>query len=70
MPCSNKNARLLLKNGKARIISYKPFTIQLTQATGETCQKVSVGIDTGAKHIGVAITSENKVLAKDKMLVL
>lgn len=29
MPCSNRKARLLLKEGKAEIHSYKPFSIQL-----------------------------------------
>ena len=64
MPCSNRKARLLLKEKKAVIIAYNPFTIQLTYATGETVQPVGIGNDTGAKHIGIAITSGTKVLAK------
>lgn len=67
MPCSNKKARLLLKNGKAKIINYKPFTIQLLYGSSGYKQKVSIGVDTGAKHIGVAITSGNKVLAKGEI---
>ena len=67
MPCSQRKARLLLKEGKAKIIGYKPFTIQLTIATGETVQEVHLGIDTGAKHIGIAATSGNKVLAKGEV---
>lgn len=67
MPCSQRKARLLLKEGKAKIIGYKPFTIQLLQATGETTQEVHLGVDTGAKHIGIAITSEDKVLAKGEI---
>ena len=67
MPCSNKKARTLLKSGKAKIVKYNPFTIQLTQATGETVQPVSIGVDTGAKHIGIAITSEDKVLVKGEI---
>lgn len=67
MPCSVKRARLLLKNGQARIIRYNPFTIQLTVATGESKQDISIGIDTGAKHIGIAITSEDKVLSKGEI---
>ena len=63
MPCNNKKARTLLKSNKAKIVSYNPFIIQLKYATGETAQLVTVGIDTGAKHIGVAIVSEDKVLA-------
>jgi len=63
MPCSNKKARTLLKENKAKIVSYNPFVIQLKYATGESVQPVTVGVDTGAKHIGIAIGSENKVLA-------
>lgn len=64
MPCKPQKARLLIKNGKAKIINYKPFTIQLLSTTGETVQPVSIGIDTGAKYIGFAITSGTKVLGK------
>lgn len=64
MPCSEKRARLLLYNGKAKIVKYNPFTIQLIIATGETTQDISIGIDTGAKYIGIAVTSVDKVLNK------
>lgn len=64
MPCSQRKARILLKNKKAIIYKYNPFTIQLTYTTGETKQPINIGIDTGSKHIGIAITSENKVLYK------
>lgn len=67
MPCSQRKARLLLKEGKAKIIGYKPFTIQLLKATGETTQEVHLGVDTGAKHIGIATTSGNKVLVKGEI---
>ena len=67
MPCSQRKARILLKEKKAKIYSYNPFTIQLLEASGETKQEVSVGIDIGAKHIGFAITSEDKVLYKGEI---
>jgi hypothetical protein len=67
MPCSNQKARKLLKLGKAKIFRYNPFTIQLLYATGETVQECRVGIDTGARMIGVAITSENKILTKGEI---
>lgn len=67
MPCSNRKARILLKGRKAKVYQYKPFTIQLTVPTGESKQKISIGIDTGAVHIGIAIVSENKVLAKGEV---
>ena len=67
MPCSQRKARLLLKQKKAKIVGYKPFTIQLTYATGEAKQEVTVGIDEGARHIGIAIVSQDKVLAKGEV---
>ena len=34
MPCSQRKARLLLRENKAMIYKYDPFTIQLTYTTG------------------------------------
>ena len=67
MPCKSQKARKLLKAKKAKIISYKPFTIQLTIATGETKQDVDIGVDTGSSHIGICIRSNDKVLAKGEI---
>ena len=64
MPTTQRKARILLKEKKAKIVKYNPFTIQLNYPTGENKQDVNVGVDTGAKHIGLAITSEDKVLYK------
>lgn len=67
MPTTPQKARKLIKENKAKIVNYTPFTIQLLYATGETTQPVSIGIDLGAKHIGVAIQSENKVISKGEI---
>ncbi len=67
MPCTPRKARVLLKEKKAKIATYKPFTIQLRIATGETVQQTELGVDLGAKHVGVAISSEDKVLAKGEL---
>lgn len=67
MPCSNQKARKLLKDGKAKIYQYNPFTIQLTIPTGEATQPINVGVDTGAKMIGVAITTGTSVVAKGEI---
>ena len=64
MPCSQRKARLLLKQNKARIHCYEPFTIQLLYGSSGYRQDVTVGIDTGAKHIGIAVTSKDNVFAK------
>ena len=62
MPCSPRKARLLLKQGRAKVIKRTPFTIQLTTATGETKQDISLGVDAGYKHIGISATTEKRVL--------
>lgn len=67
MPCSNKKARILLKEGKAKVLQYTPFTIQLLYPTGETFQKIDIGVDTGAISIGLAVVSMDKVLAKGEI---
>lgn len=67
MPCSQRKARLLLKQKKAKIVGYKPFAIQLCYATGEAKQEVTIGVDEGARHVGIAIVSQNKVLAKGEV---
>ena len=67
MPCTQRKARILLRQKKAKIISYKPFTIQLQIATGETLQEINIGVDEGAVHIGIAVTSCNKVLVKGEI---
>ena len=64
MPTTQRKARILLKEKKAKIVKYNPFTIQLNYPTGENRQEVNIGIDTGAKNIGVAIVSNDKILYK------
>lgn len=67
MPCKPSKARKLLKENKAKIINYNPFTIQLLYGCSGYKQDISVGIDLGAKHVGIAIQSQNKVIAKGEI---
>lgn len=67
MPCKPSKARKLLKQNKAKIAGYKPFTIQLLYGSSGYKQKVSIGIDLGAKNVGVALQSQNKVIAKGEI---
>ena len=62
MPCSPAKARLLLKAERAVVKRRTPFTIQLTQATGETVQPVTLGVKAGSKEIGLSATSEKAEL--------
>lgn len=54
--------RHLLKARKAVIVSYHPFTIQLTYACPDRVQGVSLGVDAGSKHVGLSATTKQKVL--------
>ncbi|MFD3447210.1 RNA-guided endonuclease IscB [Microbacteriaceae bacterium 4G12] len=67
MPCRPRKARMLLKEKKAKIIGYQPFTIQLLYGSSGYTQETQVGIDLGAKHVGVAVTSGDHVLIKGEM---
>src|SRR6266568_9507042 len=62
MPCQPRKARLLLQEGKARVVRMVPFTIQLLYGSSGYKQEVSLGIDAGTHRIGVSATTEQKVL--------
>lgn len=55
MPCNNTIARLLLKQGKAKVKRRTPFTIKLIQETKNYTQELTLGVDTGSKIIGSAV---------------
>ena len=67
MPCTERKARLLLRDKKAKIIDYKPFTIQLLYGSYGYKQPTTVGIDLGARYIGFAMTSGENVLEKGEI---
>ena len=63
MPTENHaKVRVLLKQGKAKVVNRCPFTIQLLYSSTHYTQKVTLGVDSGSKHIGLSATTENKVL--------
>lgn len=62
MPCKEAKARKLLKQNKAIIAKYEPFTIQLTFECENQIQEVSLGVDAGSKHVGISVTTEKQVL--------
>ncbi len=70
MPTTPRKARVLLKQGKAKVINTKPFTIQLLYATGETKQPVTLGIDSGYLNIGFSATIESKELISGEVKLL
>ncbi len=62
MPCSPRKARVLLRDGKAKVLRREPFTIKLLQKSGNAVQEIVGGVDTGSKKIGVAAVGNGKVL--------
>lgn len=59
MPCHPAIARLLLKEGKAKVRRRTPFTIQLrTQPEQIYTQPLTLGIDTGSSVVGSAAADE------------
>ena len=63
MPTENHaKVRVLLKSGKAKVVKKCPFTIQLLYDSTNHTQKVTIGVDSGSRHIGISATTKDKVL--------
>ena len=63
MPCEPVIARLLLKQGKAKVLRREPFTIKLMIETTEYTQPITLGVDTGSGTIGTAAyASDGRIL--------
>jgi len=64
MPCTPAIARLLLKDGKAKVVRRTPFTIKMVSQSETTyTQPLTLGVDTGSSVVGSAVADENgKVL--------
>ena len=62
MPTSPAKARHLLDAGKAVVVCPDPFTIRLTVPGGKHTQPATVGVDLGAKVMGVAAIGNGRVL--------
>lgn len=59
MPCACVIARLLLKEGKARVVHRMPFTIKLsTQPDTTYRQPLTLGVDTGSSVVGSAVADD------------
>ena len=62
MPTTPVKARILLKNGKARVVKRTPFTIQLIYGSSGYTQPVSLGMDAGSEHVGLSAVTDKKEL--------
>jgi hypothetical protein len=59
MPTSPVKARLLLKAGKAKVVSKTPFTIRLNYNSTIYVQPLTHGVDTGSSVIGSSVADAN-----------
>ena len=63
MPTENHaKVRILLKQGKVKVIKKCPFTIQLLYSSTNYTEEITLGVDSGSKHIGLSATTKDKVL--------
>ena len=67
MPCRPRMARVLLQEGKAAVVKQVPFTIRLLYGSSGYKQPVSLGMDAGSRHIGIAATTGKKVLYAEEL---
>jgi 5-methylcytosine-specific restriction endonuclease McrA len=61
MPCSEKRARKLLANGRARVHRLLPFAIRLVDRSATECafQPLTIKLDPGSRTTGMALVREN-----------
>lgn len=62
--------RRMLKEGKAEVVTVKPFTIQLTYETTEYIQPATLGIDSGYQTVGFSAVNGKKELIAGKCQLL
>lgn len=58
----HSKVRRLLKQGLAKVVKTKPFTIQLLYETTTYTQNITLGIDSGYTYIGFSATTEKEEL--------
>ena len=56
------HVRWLLKTGQAVVVKKEPFTIQLTTEKKRYTQNITLGVDSGSKHIGLSATTSKEEL--------
>ena len=69
MPTSRfGKVRRLLKEGKAKVVRREPFTIKLLyEPETDLVQECYCGVDTGSRHIGVAVIGNDRVLYQSQI---
>lgn len=60
--------RRLLNSHLAKVVKRCSFTIQLLYQSTKETQPVSLGVDAGSKHIGLAATTDKKVVYQEELV--
>ena len=67
MPCHPAKVRILLKQGKAKVVKRTPFTIQLLYGSSGYKQPVTLGVDSGYSVIGLSAITDRRELFRAKV---
>ncbi len=62
MPTNTRKARLLLRDGKAKIVKRDPFTIQLLYGSSGYKQPITLGVDAGYQTVGFSAVTDKEEL--------
>jgi hypothetical protein len=62
LPTNSARARILLRKNKAHVYSVEPFTIQLNREVENPVGEFSIGIDDGAKFVGISVAHDNDIV--------
>ena len=62
--------RHLLRDGKAKIINHRPFTIQLVYEVSTYTQPMELCEDTGYQHVGISLKSEAHEYVSEERILL
>ena len=69
MPCTNQRARVLLKEGKAKVIRRENFTIKLLHGSSGYKQEITGGMDPGSRKVGSAAITNGKAVYLSELTI-
>jgi hypothetical protein len=58
LPTCQARARILLKQGKAKVETMYPFTIRLLRVVDNPVGSFGIGVDDGSKYVGIAVVND------------
>ena len=61
--------RHLLKDNKAKVVKRNPFTVKLLYKSTTFKQKVTLGVDSGSKVVGLSATTKNKEVYASEVIL-